>query len=115
MYRNNLHRLCSHSAQSRIDMRELEVSDSQAPRLPADDPVHPLLGTRVVVTHGPHKGYDGYIKDVRNTTISVKLCVLYVLESAWVRIVWQRAVDRSDKREGDASSQGKMRTLRLRD
>ena len=40
---------------------------------------------------------------------------LYALESAWVRIVWQRAVDRSDKREGDASSQGKTRTLRLRD
>ena len=58
-------------------MRELEVSDSQAPRLPADNPVHPLLGMRVVVTHGPHKGYDSYIKDVGNTTISVELRVLF--------------------------------------
>ncbi|KAF8267702.1 hypothetical protein EI94DRAFT_1801345 [Lactarius quietus] len=61
----------------KIDMSDLEVATSQAASLPAHDLVHPLLGRRVVVTQGSHRGYDGVIKDVGNTSVTVKLNALF--------------------------------------
>jgi transcription elongation factor len=54
----------------------LEVSSSQAYSIPPDDRVDPLLGKRVVVTHGPHRGYDGYVRDVGNESVVVELTAL---------------------------------------
>ena len=65
------------SAQFKINTRELEVSGSQAPSLPANDPVHPLMGKRVVVTNGSHRGYNSYIRDVGNTAITVELSAMF--------------------------------------
>ena len=63
----------THSAQFNIDTHELEVSESQAPSLPANDPVHPLIGKQVVVTHGQQRGYHGCIQEVRNAALTVEL------------------------------------------
>ena len=66
----------THSAQFNIDTHELEVSKSQAPSLPANTPVHPLIGKQVVVTHGQQRGYHGYIQ-VGNAALTVKLQALF--------------------------------------
>jgi uncharacterized membrane protein SirB2 len=58
-------------------MRELEVSATQAPSLPAGNLVHPLLGRRVVITHGECRGYNGIVQDVRNTSITVEVHTLF--------------------------------------
>ena len=36
-----------------------------------------MLGKRVVVTSGPRRGYDGYIRAVGNTSVTVELGALY--------------------------------------
>lgn len=58
-------------------MQKLEVSDSQAPSLPANNLVHPLVGKQVVVTYGPHRGYNGYIQAIGIPAIAVKLQALF--------------------------------------
>ena len=80
-----------------------------------------------MVTHKPKKKspleYNArteltdYLRSIGEVSV-----VVYALESVWVRIMWQRAVDRSDKR-GMPAAKGKQllnrerktRTLRLRD
>ena len=71
-----------YKSQFKIDMRELEVSATQSRSLPAKDLDHPMLGKRVVVTSGPRRGYDGYIRAVGNTTVTVELNALFS-SSAW--------------------------------
>ena len=71
-----LHRLNLPLAQFRIDTQELEVSGSQAPSLPTNDPIHPLIGKQVVVTHSQQRGYNRFITEVGNTAITVELQAL---------------------------------------
>jgi hypothetical protein len=58
-------------------MWDLEVSASQAPALPANDLVHPLVGRRVVITQGPRRQYDGVVRDIGNTSVTVELPALF--------------------------------------
>ena len=67
----------THSAQFNIDTHELKVSESQAPSLPTNDLVHPLIGKQVVVTHGQQMGYHGCIQEVGNATLTVELQALF--------------------------------------
>ncbi|KAI9465095.1 hypothetical protein BJY52DRAFT_1221185 [Lactarius psammicola] len=59
-----------------VDVRELEVCSIQGPSLPKNDPIHPLLGKRIVVKHGHRKGYSGYIREVGSTALTVELDAL---------------------------------------
>ena len=59
-----------------VDVRELEVCSIQGPSLLKNDPVHPLLGKRIVVKHGHRKGYSGYIREVGSTALTVELDAL---------------------------------------
>ena len=59
-----------------VDVRELEVCSIQGPSLPKNDPVHPLLGKRIVIKHGHHKGYSSYIREVGSTALTVELDTL---------------------------------------
>ncbi|KAF8256613.1 hypothetical protein EI94DRAFT_1710775, partial [Lactarius quietus] len=61
----------------KIDMCDLEVAASQAALLLAHDLIHPLLGRRVVVTQGSRRGYEGVIKDIGNTSVTIELNALF--------------------------------------
>ena len=60
-------------AQFKINTRDLELCSLQAPSRLKSDPVHPLLGKRVMVKHSPRKGYAGRIKDVGHMEVTVEL------------------------------------------
>jgi hypothetical protein len=66
-----------YDTQFKLDMRELEVSANQARSLPAKDLDHPLLGKRIAVKNRPCKGYNGYVRAVRNTSLTVELDALF--------------------------------------
>ena len=60
-----------------IDREELEVTASQGPSLPAGNRVHPLVGQWVIITSGPHKSYKGVVQEIRNTSATIELQVLF--------------------------------------
>jgi transcription antitermination factor NusG len=66
----------SHTSQVKIETRELEISRTQAPLLPKNDPIHPLTGQRVVIISGPFKGLYGNIREVGVATMVVELTAL---------------------------------------
>ena len=68
----------SHPSQFKIETRELEISRTQAPSLPKNDPVHPLTGQRVVVVSGPFKGLYSNIKEVGAAAMIVELTALLI-------------------------------------
>ena len=54
-------------------MDNLEVCSIQGPRLPKNDPVHPLIGHRVRVTRGHFKGYDALVKYVGYDSVMIEI------------------------------------------
>ena len=63
-------------AQFKINMWELELCSLQGPSPLACDAVHPLLGQRILVTKGHHKGYAGHIRDVGCMEVTVEFNAL---------------------------------------
>ncbi|KAN0141162.1 hypothetical protein V8E53_000918 [Lactarius tabidus] len=61
------------SLQFNIDMHDLEICKIQGLSLPKNDPIHPLVNQRILVTRGPSKGLYGCIKEVGSEAMSVKL------------------------------------------
>jgi hypothetical protein len=53
--RRVLHGTNLHTLQVKIETHKLEISRTQAPLLPKNDPIHPLTGQRVVVVSGHFK------------------------------------------------------------
>jgi transcription antitermination factor NusG len=66
----------SHASQVKIETCELEISRTQAPSLPKNDPIHPLTGQRVVIISGPFKGLYGNIREVGVAAMVVELTAL---------------------------------------
>ena len=54
-------------------MHELDVCALQAPLLPKNDPVHPLVSQRVKIIRDRFKGYFAVIKDVRSSGLTVEI------------------------------------------
>ena len=63
--------------QFKIDTQELEASNTQAHSLPVKDLDHPMLGKRVAVQNGLHKGYTGYIRAAGNASVTIELNTLF--------------------------------------
>lgn len=61
------------SLQFNIDTRDLEICETQGLSLPKNDPVHPLVNQRILVSQGPSKGLYGRIKEVGSEAMSVEL------------------------------------------
>jgi transcription antitermination factor NusG len=76
--RRVLHGTNLHALQVKIETRELEISRTQAPSLPKNDPIHPLTGQRVVVVSGHFKGLYGNIREVGDAAMVVELTALLV-------------------------------------
>ncbi|KAH9982574.1 hypothetical protein BGW80DRAFT_1263871 [Lactifluus volemus] len=65
-----------------INEQQLNVCAIQGPSLPRNDPTHPFVGRRVVITRGAFKSYHGLIKDVGPSGVIVEPQALLVATSS---------------------------------
>jgi hypothetical protein len=73
-----LHGTNLHALQVKIETHKLEISRTQAPLLPKNDPIHPLTGQRVIIVSGHFKGLYSNIREVRDAAMVVELTTLLV-------------------------------------
>ena len=70
-------------------MDDLEVCSVQGPRLPRNDPIHPLIGQRVRVTGGQFKGYDALVKNVASEFVLIEIEGFLVSGGGLRQVKWK--------------------------